>query len=63
MGINKPIDTAGSLGSALLAEYERLEEFIRSGTLTPAQTDLLMQKNQSFADWMRTRASARLRSE
>ena len=62
MGINNSIETAGSLQSSLLPEYERLEALIRDGALTAAQTDLLMRNDRSFADWLRTRASARLQS-
>ena len=62
MGLNNSIETAGSLQSSLLPEYERLEALIRDGALTAAQTDLLMRNDRSFADWLLTRASARLQS-
>jgi hypothetical protein len=62
MGLNNSIETAGSLQSSLLPEYERLEALIRDGALTAAQTNLLMRNDRSFADWLRTRASARLQS-
>ncbi len=62
MGINKPVETSGSLESTLLSHYERLEASIRDGELTPAQADVLMQQDRSLAEWLRLRASARLRS-
>jgi len=63
MGMNKPLETAGSLETGLLAEYELLEECILSGQITPAQVEALMLKDRLFADWLRARASSRLRGE
>jgi hypothetical protein len=63
MGMNKPIDTAGSLETNLLPDYELLEQCILSGQITPAQAEALMLKDQLFANWLRARAASRLRDK
>ena len=63
MGMNKPIETAGSVETNLLSEYELLEECILSGQISAQQVEALMQKDQLFANWLRARAASRLRGK
>jgi hypothetical protein len=63
MGMNKPVETAGSSETNLLSEYHLLEECILSGQIEPAHVEVLMQKDLLFANWLRARAASRLRSK